>query len=127
MLSAIIITLDEEEMIKDCLISLSFADEIIVVDSGNKDQTNEIAKQHGAKIIKSVPGSGYNNYRNDGQKASHGEWVLFIDADERVTPLLKIEIEQIISSDSQFSAYEIPRRNFYLGKEMFYGGWGMIG
>jgi glycosyltransferase involved in cell wall biosynthesis len=124
MLSAIVITLNEEEMIKDCLISLQFADETILVDTGNTDRTTEIAKEFGCRITTAPPGSGWDNYRNSGIRAAKGDWILFVDADERVTPLLKKEIEQIISSDVQLSAYEIPRRNFYLGKEMFHGGWG---
>ncbi len=124
MLSVIIITLNEETMIGDCLLSVKFADEIIVVNSGNIDTTNSIAKQCGARIVKSAPGSGYDQYRNDGLKAAKGDWILYVDADERVTPLLKQEIEQIISTDTHSSAYEIPRRNIYLGKEMFFGGWG---
>ena len=111
-------------MIGDCLLSVSFADQVIVVDTGNSDMTNNIAKQHGAKVIKCLPNSGYHNFRNTGLKHAKGDWVLYVDADERVTPLLKQEIEQIISSDTRFSAFEIPRCNFYLGKEMFFGGWG---
>lgn len=124
MLSVIIITLDEDQMIKDCLLSTAFADETIMVDSGNTDNTNDIAKRHGVKIVNATPGSGYHNFRNTGLKAAKGDWVLYIDADERVTPLLKQEIGQIISSSTEFSAFEIPRRNFYLGREMFFGGWG---
>ena len=124
MFSVIIITLNEETMIGDCLLSVSFADQVIVVDTGNSDMTNNIAKQHGAKVIKCLPNSGYHNFRNTGLKHAKGDWVLYVDADERVTPLLKQEIEQIISSNLEFSAFEIPRRNIYLGKEMFYGGWG---
>ena len=124
MLSAIVITLNEETMIGDCLLSVKFADEIIVVDSGNTDNTNRIAKINGAKIVRSIPGGGYSQYRNDGLKAAKGDWILYVDADERVTPLLKQEIAQTISSISKYSAYEIPRRNFYLGHEMFFGGWG---
>ncbi|MBI5358754.1 glycosyltransferase family 2 protein [Candidatus Amesbacteria bacterium] len=124
MLSAIVITLNEETMIEDCLISLKFADEIIVVDTGNTDKTNIISKGFKAKIVKSQPGSGYNNFRNDGLKSAKGDWILYVDADERVTPLLAQEIEQIICTDSLFSAYRLPRRNFYLGKEMKFGGWG---
>ena len=124
MLSVIIITLNEETMINDCLLSVKFADEIIIVDSGNTDQTNKIAKEYGVRIIKCDARSGYDQYRNAGLKTAKGDWILYVDADERVTPLLKQEIEQIISSNSEISAFEIPRRNIYLGKEMFFGGWG---
>lgn len=123
MLSAIIITKDEEQMIGDCLLSVKFADEIIVVDTGNTDRTNEIATSHKAKIVKSV-GKDYSQFRNDGLKAAKGDWILYVDADERVTPLLKKEIGQIISSSEAKSTYAIPRQNIYLGKQMYYGGWG---
>ena len=123
MLSAIIITKNEEKIIGDCLISLKFSDEIIVVDTGNIDKTNEIATSHKAKIIKSV-GKDYSQFRNDGLKAAKGDWILYVDADERTTPLLKNEIEHIISSYETKSAYAIPRQNIYLGKQMHYGGWG---
>lgn len=124
MFSAVIITKNEQEVIEDCLLSVSFADEILVIDTGNTDDTNKIAKSLGAKIIKSSPGTNYSQFRNDGLKAAHGDWILYVDADERVTPLLKKEIEQLIDSDPSIGAFEIPRRNIYLGKEMTHGGWG---
>lgn len=123
MLTSVVITKNEEKMIKDCLLSLSFSDEIIVVDTGNTDTTNTIAKSLGARIIKSS-GSDYSQFRNTGIKIARGDWILFVDADERVTPLLKQEIEHIIYSTKNEAAYEIPRRNIFLGKEMKYGGWG---
>jgi glycosyltransferase involved in cell wall biosynthesis len=123
MLSAIVITKNEQAMIGDCLASLNFADEIIVVDNGNTDATNSIAKSHAAKIINSI-GTDYSAVRNDGLAAASGDWILFVDADERVTPDLSQEILQLISSRSSVAAYQIPRKNFYLGQEMSHGGWG---
>lgn len=123
-LSAIIITRNEELMISDCLKSLAFADEIIVVDTGNTDKTNAIARKFGANV---VPGSGkgYSEFRNNGIKHARGNWILFIDADERVTQELSYEIKDVIQKDQKkFSCYLIPRRNNYLGKFMNYGGWG---
>ncbi len=123
MLSSIIISKNEGDMIGDCLLSLRFSDEIIVVDSGNTDSTNEIAKSFGAKIV-SCKGSNFAEFRNAGLKAAHKAWVLYVDADERVTPLLKNEIEQIMSSSDSAPVYQIPRKNIYLGREMHFGGWG---
>lgn len=120
-LSAIVITKNEEKMIGDCLKSLAFADEIIVVDTGNTDQTNAIAKSHGAKIVTSS-GDDYSKFRNDGLKHAVGDWILFVDADERVTPELNAEILTVIHHEP--AVYQIPRTNFYLGKELKYGGWG---
>lgn len=123
MLSSIIIAKNEEAMLGECLLSLNFSDEILVVDGGSTDRTVDIAKSFGAKIVPSSA-TGYAQRRNIGLKAAAGDWILYVDADERVTPLLKKEIEQIMSSKTTASAYQIPRRNIYLGKEMHFGGWG---
>ena len=123
MLSVIIITKNEEEMIGECLLSVQdLADEIIVVDTGNTDRTNDIAKSFGARIVKSK-GLGYAEFRNAGLKAAKGDWILYVDADERVTPLLRQEIQEIIR-EAKKSVYQIPRRNIFLGREMRHGGWG---
>ena len=107
-------------MIGDCLMSVQgLADEIIVVDTGNTDKTNEIAKQHGAKIVKSK-GDNYSEFRNTGMRATSGDWILYVDADERVSPQLRLEIKSLTTP----GVYEIPRKNIYLGKVMSFGGWG---
>ncbi len=123
MLTSIVITKNEEQMIGDCLLSLKFSDEIIVVDTGSSDKTNIIAQHHKAKIIKST-GSDYAKFRNDGLQSASGDWVLYIDADERITPLLRKEITQTITSTSTISAYALLRQNLFLGREMHFGGWG---
>ncbi len=112
-------------MIGDCLESIKWADEIILIDSGSTDKTIEIAKKFGAKVIE-VPSKKleYAKWRNKGLETAKGDWVLYLDADERVTPELKKEILQIISlKKPQHWAYAIPRRNFLLGKELRWGGW----
>lgn len=124
MLSVVIITKNEEKMITDCLISVQFADEIIVVDTGSTDQTNDIARQHRAKIVKSK-GRDYSQFREDGLQAALGDWLLYVDADERVTPALRKEIQNIITGTQEpYTAYAIPRQNIFLGKPVHYGGWG---
>lgn len=110
-------------MIEDCLLSLKFSDEIIVVDTGNTDGTNEIAKKLGAKIVTSG-GHDYSQFRNSGLKKAGGDWLLFVDADERVTPLLRKEIETEMSLADSSAAYAVPRQSIILGREMNYGGWG---
>ena len=80
-------------MIRDCLLSLKFSDEIIIVDSGNTDATNEIAKSFGARIV-SCKGDNFAEFRNIGLKAARKAWVLYVDADERVTPLLKMRLNK---------------------------------
>ncbi len=122
-LSIIIITLNEQDNIKDCLESVKWADEIIIVDAHSKDQTIQIAKDYTNKIfIKEW--QGYANTRNYALQLVNNEWVLFIDADERVTSELKEEIIKSISKkDSELVGYMIPRRSYFLGKWIKYCGW----
>ncbi len=124
-LSAIIISKNEEEKIGDCLNSLSWADEIIVVDNDSIDKTRGIAKKHGAKIIKYKKGN-FSSWRNKGAEEARSDWLLYVDADERVTPLLRKEIKEIVYSQqtTDYCAYAIPRRNIILGKELKHGGFG---
>lgn len=122
-LSVVILAKNEEAIIKDCLESVKWADEIILVDSGSTDQTPQIAKEYGAKIIDSPSRKlVFAKWRNQGFKAAQGNWVLYVDADERVTPELKKEIKALIKGTPKAVAYEIPRRNFFLGQEVRYGG-----
>jgi (heptosyl)LPS beta-1,4-glucosyltransferase len=123
MLSAIVITKNEEQMITGCLESLSFADEIIVVDSGSTDSTNALAKKTGAKIFKST-GVNYSQFRETGMTAASGDWLLYVDADERVSPELQNEIIATISGSPSDLVFALPRTNIYLGKQMNHGGWG---
>lgn len=95
-LSAIIITKNEEANIARCLESLSFADEIIVVDAESTDNTAAIARQHGATVF-TRPWAGYGHQKNFGAHEARGEWLLFIDADEEVPETLAQEIRQTIS------------------------------
>lgn len=122
MISTVIIAKNEEAKIGDCLASLSWAGEVVLVDSGSTDRTIEIAKAAGAAVV-SVERGGFSDWRNAGLKASRGDWVLYLDADERVTPLLKNEIELTQKAEQDVAAYAIPRRNIILGKEMKHGGW----
>lgn len=115
-LSAIIIAKNAEELISDCLKSLSFCDEIIVVDGGSTDKTNEIAKKFHAKIIQGDVNS-FAEQRNIGLEHAKGEWLLYIDTDERVSPELAKNIKEVIESSNATtqSAYRIKRKNFYFG------------
>ena len=119
-ISTVVIAKNEEEKIGDCLESLAWADEIVVIDSGSEDKTINIARKHKARIFE-VKTRGYHRWRNEGLARAEGDWVLYVDADERVPPTLRKEIQEIIKK-TDFSAFAIPRRNIILGKEMKHGG-----
>ncbi len=126
-ISAIVIARNEERHIEECLRALKWCDETIVVDNGSHDRTPVIAKKIGAKVFeyKKIASDGhFAEIRNFSISKASGEWILFVDADETVTPLLRDEIIGKISDlDNGDSAYAIPRRNILLGHEMHWGGW----
>jgi glycosyltransferase involved in cell wall biosynthesis len=123
-LSAILAVKDEEQMIEDCLKSLDFADEIVVIDTGSTDKTTKIAKKYNAKVIEYLNGKNFSDWRNKELKEAAGEWILFVDADERITPLLRKEIMSQMTDDKATSfAFAIPRKNIIFGKELTHGGW----
>jgi len=122
-LSVIIIAKDEERKIEDCLKSVKWADEIIFIDTGSDDKTTDIAKRHGASVTQYEKG-GYSDWRNKGLEKAKGSWVFYVDADERVTPELRKEVEKVVSEkEGKYSSFAIPRRNIILGREMKHGGW----
>ena len=113
-ITGVIIAKNEEEMIEDALKSLSFCDEILIVDNGSTDKTLEIALRYKAKIIKSKS-TNFSELRNFGKENANGDYILYIDADERVDETLRKSILFEIKSNSSYSAYRINRKNFYLG------------
>jgi len=121
-ISAIVITKNEEKNIKDCLFCLDWVDEIVVIDSKSSDKTREIAKRMGARVFV-CNAQGFDERRNMALKKADGEWLLYVDADERVSEKLKIEILEKINNPGSYSAFEIPRLNIFFGHPMKYGGW----
>lgn len=118
----VVLAKNEESVIADCLQSVGWADEVILVDSGSADKTLEIARKYKARIISSPSNKPeFAKWRNIGLAAAKGNWVLYVDADERATPDLERETRDVIRN-TKYSAFQIPRRNFYLGREMRYGG-----
>lgn len=114
--SAIILTKNEESRIEECLGSISWVDEVIVVDNGSSDKTIEIAKKFTPHIIHSLT-ENFASLRNLGLTHAHGEWILYLDADERVTSALQKRLKSIMRSYTPFSpgGYYIARKNYYLG------------
>lgn len=122
MISAILITLNEEKNIERALKSLKgCADEVVVVDSGSSDKTVEIARNSGAKVhFRKF--DNFANQKNYASSKTTGDWVLAVDADEEITESLAEEIRKAVESDS-YAGYLIPRRNFILGKEIKHSRW----
>lgn len=120
--SAVIIALDEEDNIKKAIKTVEWADEIIVVDSGSKDKTVEYAKKAGAVVYKRE-WKGYIDQKNWANSKAGGEWILSIDADERVTPDLKSEIIKVIKSGTELNGFYIPRRAVFLGRKIKHCHW----
>lgn len=119
-ISAVLIVKDEEEKITECLASLDFCDEIIIVDSGSADSTKEIAAQYTQKVyIRSF--DNYANQKNYAVELASNEWVLSIDADERVSPALKEYLTGCLK-DTGICGYRIKRKNIIFGRMMKHGG-----
>ena len=115
LLSAIIIAKNESERISSCINNLSWADEILLIDNGSTDNTALIARHKKVIVIKEHM-HNFARIRNVGARHASGSWLLYVDADETVTPLLREEILQTIHNPNALQAYVIPRHNMYLGK-----------
>lgn len=121
-LSVIVITKDEARHIGDCLDSVSFADEIIVVDSGSNDGTRDIAQAKGAKVHITEDWPGFGPQKNRALDLATCDWVLSIDADERVTPELKQAILRELAAP-RAQAYKIARLSNFCGRWIRHSGW----
>jgi glycosyltransferase involved in cell wall biosynthesis len=121
-LSVIIITKNEAHAIKECLHSVAWADEIIVVDSASSDDTVSICEQFGAKVMVTDSWPGFGQQKNSALALATQPWVFSIDADERVTPELQAEIQQAIANNGDAS-YRMPRCSSYCGQFIKHSGW----
>jgi glycosyltransferase involved in cell wall biosynthesis len=121
-ISVCIITKNEAENIAACIRSVAWADEIIVVDNFSEDNTPQIAESLGAKVY-IEDWKGFGAQKNSAIHKASGDWILSLDADERVTDSLRIEIQQRLDLKNSVSGYYIPRKNYFCGKWIRYGGW----
>ena len=122
-LSVITLALNEEGNIAECLESVKWADEIIVVDSGSTDKTVELAKHYTQHVL-TVEWKGYGATKNFALDRASGEWILWLDADERVPKELAAEIQAVLRTDDGLvNGYSVPRRAFFLGKSIKHCGW----
>ncbi len=123
-LSVILITRNEEANLADCLASLEgIAQQIVVVDTKSTDGTLEIAKNHGAVISQTADWPGFGPQKNRALDLATGEWVLSLDADERLTPALRSEILTAIHHSAHVDCFAIPRLSWYCGRFIRHSGW----
>ncbi|SFO04813.1 glycosyltransferase family 2 protein [Xenorhabdus japonica] len=122
-LSVVMITKNAADLITDCLLSVNWADEIIVLDSGSTDTTCQIASEMGAKVYSNTEWSGFGRQRQLAQSYASGDYIFMIDSDERVTPELKASIEQVLANPDDNKVYSCARLNLFMGQFMKHSGW----
>lgn len=113
-ITGIIIAKNEEKMIGEALDSLLFCDEIIVIDNGSTDKTKEISEKKKAKVYE-IKTNDLSEIRNFGLSKTETDWVLYLDADERIDDKLKNSIKSALTANTKYSAFLLKRRNFYFG------------
>lgn len=116
-----IITLNEAKNIRECLESVRWAEEIVIVDSGSTDQTLKIASEFNCKVVHN-PWPGMREQKNLATSHAAGPWILNLDADERLSTELQSELQTHLEAP-KFDGFSFPRKNYFLGKWMRYGGW----
>ncbi|EKM7175032.1 glycosyltransferase family 2 protein [Cronobacter sakazakii] len=122
-LSVVMIAKNAASLLPDCLASVSWADEIVVLDSGSSDDTVAVATAAGAKVFTESDWQGYGIQRQRAQQYASGDYILMIDTDERVTPELAQAIRQVLEQPDPQAVYSIARRNLFLGRFMRHSGW----
>jgi len=123
-LSVILITRNEEANLDDCLASLEgIAQQIVVVDTNSVDRTLEIAQKYGATIAQPSDWPGFGPQKNRALDLATGDWVLSLDADERLTPALRSEIVTAVHHSAQINCFAIPRLSWYCGRFIRHSGW----
>ena len=120
MLTAVILTYNEERHIQDCVASVAWADEVIVFDSYSTDATAQVAEEMGARVLRH-PFQNFGAQRDAALEAVTDEWIFFVDADERATPALAEEIPSVLGRPER--GWWVPRHNFIFGKLTLGAGW----
>jgi glycosyltransferase involved in cell wall biosynthesis len=123
-LSVILITRNEEANLRDCLTSLGgLAQQVVVVDTASTDGTIVIAQEFGATIAQPADWPGFGPQKNRALDLATGDWVLSLDADERLTPELRSEIAAVLANPGDTTCFAIPRLSWYCGRFIRHSGW----
>jgi glycosyltransferase involved in cell wall biosynthesis len=122
-LTVVTLTFNEERNIASCLEGVRWADQVLVVDSGSTDRTVDIAQGLASEVLQ-IEWKGYGQARNVALQKATCDWILWLDADERVTPELADEIRAVLREDDRSVAgYDLARRAYFLGKWIRHCGW----
>ncbi|WP_370549349.1 glycosyltransferase family 2 protein [Edwardsiella tarda] len=122
-LSVVLICKNAAELLPDCLASIDWADEIVVLDAGSSDETQAIARAAGAKVYENRDWQGFGIQRQRAQDYANGDYILMLDSDERVSAELRDAIQQVLAQPASERVYSIARRNLFLGRFMRHSGW----
>jgi len=122
-LSIALIVKNEEENLHACLETAKWADEIVILDAGSQDKTVDIAKEYTDKVFINSDWQGYGIQRQRLQELANSDWILMLDADERITPELKNEIQKVLKVDDRDLVYSLPRLSWCFGKFIRHSGW----
>jgi (heptosyl)LPS beta-1,4-glucosyltransferase len=122
-LSVVLIVRNESARLAACLESVKWADEIVVLDGGSEDDTVAIARRYTERVFVDRDWRGYGIQRQRAEERASGDWILMIDADERVTPELRVEIERVVATDDPTLICAMPRLSFCFGRFIRHGGW----
>ena len=122
-LSAVIVVRDEEANVAACVRSVRWADEVLVVDTGSTDATVQVCRDLGVRV-EQVAWEGFGPTKQHAVELAAHDWVLSVDADERVTDSLAEEVRTLLAGVPEHAAYRVKRRSHYLGREIRHAGWG---
>lgn len=122
-LAAVLIVKNEAENLADCLATLDWVDEIVILDSGSTDATEKVAKAAGTRFFINAEWPGFGKQRQIAQIHVKSDWILWIDADERVTPELKASIQEVLANPTENTVYAIPRLSWVFGRFIRHCGW----
>jgi len=120
--TAVVLTLNEERNIEACLESLAWADNLVVFDSFSTNGTADLARRAGAEVIQH-PFENYAQQRNATLDRVEADWILFVDADERATPALAAEVQEVTGGGREEVAWWVPRHNYIFGRLILGAGW----
>lgn len=122
-LSVVLIVKNEAQHIEDCLATVAWADEIVVLDAGSTDDTVARARRYTERVEISANWHGFGIQRQRAQSLASGDWVLMLDADERVSPGLAEEIRGVVQANERHTAYALPRLSWCFGRFIRHSGW----